>query len=307
MNVKGKYLNPKADLTFKLIFGEHKDLVMSLLNALLPLPDDGRIESVEYISNELVPDNPGKKNSIVDVQCMDSQGRRFIVEMQNLWNVSFVKRVMLNTAKAIVKQVGQGEDFTKLQPVYSLNLLNQEGFDTETEEFYHDYVLTNVSHHEKTLESIRVIFVELLKFKPKSIAERKMAVLWLRFLTEISEDTGEVPAELLENAETCKAMQILEKSAYSDSQLHNYQNFWYTIHSERVLEETGHAKGLAEGLEQGRAEGLEQGRAEGLEQGRAEGQLGKAREIACSMKAEGLGVQQIVRLTGLSAAEIAAL
>ena len=34
--MKGKYLNPKADLTFKKIFGEHPDLVMSLLNALLP-------------------------------------------------------------------------------------------------------------------------------------------------------------------------------------------------------------------------------------------------------------------------------
>lgn len=29
-----KYLNPKADLTFKRIFGEHPDLVISLLNAL---------------------------------------------------------------------------------------------------------------------------------------------------------------------------------------------------------------------------------------------------------------------------------
>ena len=37
----GKYLNPKADLTFKKVFGEHEDLVMSLLNALLPL-DEGK-------------------------------------------------------------------------------------------------------------------------------------------------------------------------------------------------------------------------------------------------------------------------
>jgi len=29
----GKYLNPKADLTFKKIFGEHPHLVISLLNA----------------------------------------------------------------------------------------------------------------------------------------------------------------------------------------------------------------------------------------------------------------------------------
>ena len=27
-----KYLDPKADLTFKKIFGEHKDLLISLLN-----------------------------------------------------------------------------------------------------------------------------------------------------------------------------------------------------------------------------------------------------------------------------------
>ena len=30
------YLDPKADLTFKRVFGEHLDLVISLLNALLP-------------------------------------------------------------------------------------------------------------------------------------------------------------------------------------------------------------------------------------------------------------------------------
>jgi len=38
-----KYLDPKADLTFKKIFGQHKHLVMSLLNALLPLPTRFRI------------------------------------------------------------------------------------------------------------------------------------------------------------------------------------------------------------------------------------------------------------------------
>lgn len=48
--MKGKYLNPKADLTFKLVFGEHPDLVMSLLNALLSLDSDGQIESVEYVT-----------------------------------------------------------------------------------------------------------------------------------------------------------------------------------------------------------------------------------------------------------------
>ena len=42
----GKYLDPKADLTFKKVFGEHEDLVMSLLNALLPLDEGKHIEHV---------------------------------------------------------------------------------------------------------------------------------------------------------------------------------------------------------------------------------------------------------------------
>lgn len=41
--MKGKYLSPKADLTFKLVFAEHKDLMTSFLNALLPLAEDAPI------------------------------------------------------------------------------------------------------------------------------------------------------------------------------------------------------------------------------------------------------------------------
>ena len=35
-----KYLDPKADLTFKKVFGEHPELVKSLLNALLPFKSE---------------------------------------------------------------------------------------------------------------------------------------------------------------------------------------------------------------------------------------------------------------------------
>ena len=66
--MKGKYLNPKANLTFKKVFGEHPDLVMSLLNALLPLDEGHQIEHVEYLTLRMVSENPGKKNSIVDVR-----------------------------------------------------------------------------------------------------------------------------------------------------------------------------------------------------------------------------------------------
>ena len=70
-----KYLDPKADLTFKKVFGEHPELVKSLLNALLPFKsEEEEITSVTYLTPEMVPQTPTRKYSIVDVRCEDAFG-----------------------------------------------------------------------------------------------------------------------------------------------------------------------------------------------------------------------------------------
>ena len=283
----GKYLNPKADLTFKLLFGEHPDLAMSLLNALLPLPDDGQITSVEYATPEMVPDNPAKKNSIVDVRCKDQQGRQFIVEMQLYWSDEFRQRVILNASKAVVKQLNEGEDYTLIQPVYSLNLINDIGFESDPDEFYHDYAIVDVAHTDRIIEGLRLVFVELPKFKPMSIAEKKMAVLWLRFLTEISEKTEVAPAELLENEQTRKALSIVEKSAFTEGQLYAYEQFWDAVVNERVLRQKFYREGRAKGL--------------------AEGERKNSLETARKMKEDHFSADVIAKYTGLSIVEIEAL
>ena len=110
-----RYLNPKADLTFKKVFGEHPDLVASFLNALLPFDSpEERIEHVEYLPSELVPQTPLRKNSIVDVRCKDKRGRQFIVEMQMVWSSEFKQRVLFNASKAYVRQIAGGEDYELL-------------------------------------------------------------------------------------------------------------------------------------------------------------------------------------------------
>jgi hypothetical protein len=81
-----RYVDPKNDLTFKRIFGEHPHLLISFLNALMPLAPGRRIESLEYLLPEQLPENPLGKNSIVDVKCIDNFGRQFIVEMQMYWS-----------------------------------------------------------------------------------------------------------------------------------------------------------------------------------------------------------------------------
>ena len=73
-----RYLDPKADVVFKKIFGEHPNLLISFLNALLPLPSSSPIVSLTYLQNEQVPVIPEFKRTIADVKCTDAQGRVFI-------------------------------------------------------------------------------------------------------------------------------------------------------------------------------------------------------------------------------------
>ena len=285
--MKGKYLSPKADLTFKLVFAEHKDLMMSFLNALLPLAEDAPITSIEYQTPEMVPETIGKKNSMVDVRCTDALERQFIVEMQMNWDEEFKKRVIMNSSKAVIKQVGQGENFMLLKPVFSLNLVNDKMPGEAPDEFYHDYAILNVAHPERSIDYLRLVFVELPKFQPRNIMEKKMAVLWLRFLTEINEDTVEAPSELLENDEIRKALSIVEKSAMTEAQLYAYERFWDAINVENALAEGRYKRGREEGREEGRDE--------------------RSLEIARGMKQKGLGEDLIAELTGLSVDEIETL
>ena len=94
-----RYLDPKNDLTFKKVFGQHPHLLKSFLNAMLPLEEDQVIESLEYLPIELVPVIPLFKNTFVDVRCKDNKGRQFIVEMQMSWSNTFKQRVLFNASK----------------------------------------------------------------------------------------------------------------------------------------------------------------------------------------------------------------
>ena len=284
VTMSGKYLDPKADLTFKLVFGEHPDLVMSLLNALLPLDEDGQITNVEYWPSELVPDNPGKKDSVVDVRCTDQRGRQFIVEMQLYWNEFFQQRVLLNASKAVVRQLDKGMNYKLIQPVYCLNLVNDIGFESDPDEFYHDYAIVNVEHSDRIIEGLRFVYVELPKFKPKTIAEKKMAVLWLRFLTEINLTTENAPAELLENELTKKALSIVERSAMSEAQLNTYEKYWINLTDEEGIALARYNRGVKDGM--------------------AQGEQIKAMSVARNLKLMNLSVADIAKATGLTEEEI---
>ena len=286
-----KYLDPKADVTFKKVFGEHKNLVISLLNALLPLDPGKQIETIEYMTSEMVPETPFGKNSIVDVRCEETGGRKFIVEMQMEWFPDFMQRVLLNASKAYVRQLPKGDDYQLLQPVYSLNLVNHT-FLPDMDGYYHYYHLVHDLDSQKVLDGLHIVFVELPKFKAKNLTEKKMQVLWLRFLTEIDRDgADDVSQDLLDNPQTGEALEIVRESGLNDAERAAYEGFWDRVSIE-ATKKAYMDKAIAE---------------RDAANARADEATEKLRQSARKMKAKGFSADDIAELTGLTAGEIKAL
>lgn len=253
-----KYLDPKNDLTFKKVFGQHPHLLRSFLNALLPLDEGTHIVSLEYLPADMVPEIPLMKHSIVDVRCKDNFGRHFIVEMQMHWTTGFLQRVLFNASKAYIRQLDQTFEYKTLQPVYALSLIN-DIFEPEKKEYYHHYRIVNIADTNKRIEGLEFVFIELPKFKTQNIGEKKLQVLWLRFLTEIDETVLEVSGELTDSAEIKEALDTVRASAFTKAELDFYDKYWDSVRTEKTLKSGYFEKGRAEGRIEGEQSGMQKG------------------------------------------------
>ena len=166
-----------------------------------------------------------------------------------------------------------------LQPVYALSLVN-EIFEPDMQSFYHHYKIVHAEQSDKLIEGLEFVFVELPKFKPQKISEKRLQILWLRYLTEIKDGTSEIASELLSDPETKEAVDYLQESAFSKEELEYYDKYWESIQTEKTLYEGAERKGKIEGRNEGKI------------------------EIAKSMMLKGFSISDITELTGLSKEKI---
>ncbi|HVV67561.1 MAG TPA: Rpn family recombination-promoting nuclease/putative transposase [Gammaproteobacteria bacterium] len=281
-----RYLDPKTDIVFKKIFGQNPKILKSFLNAVLPLPAGGLIVSLEYLANEQVPVIPAFKFTVVDVKCTDEQGRVFIVEMQIQWAASFKQRLLFNASRAYVHQLEKGENYELLKPVYGLGLINTS-FDPDEDHWYHHYKIVNVEKPQVEIKDLQLIFIELPKFRAKNYREKKLQVLWLRFISELNEKVNQVPPELLEVAEIKQALELAEEAAYTPVELDDYNRYWDAVSVEKTL--------ISDALRRGEA------------MGRAEGVHASHQLLARKWLSKGMTLEEIAKLLDLSLDEVAAL
>jgi predicted transposase/invertase (TIGR01784 family) len=283
-----RYLDPKNDIVFKKIFGEHPRILRSFLNGLLPLGPGELITELEYLPIEQVPEVPLLKNSSVDVKCTDEQGRIFIVEMQLCWTNAFMQRVLFNASKAYVRQLPRGDHYSLLRPVMGLSIVDAI-MDPKTAEYYHHYRLVNVANTEKVIEGLQLVFIELAKYDPKAQEQKKLRDAWLHFLKETG-DTNIKSDFAAAAPEIAEAMALATEASFTPAELEAYDKYWDVVSSERTL--------LGGAEAEGRARGQAEGRAEGRAEGHAEGRAQERENVRQKLRAKGLSDQEIADLLG---------
>ncbi|MDR1864840.1 MAG: Rpn family recombination-promoting nuclease/putative transposase, partial [Bacteroidales bacterium] len=103
---------------------------------------------------------------------------------------------------------------------------------------------------DEQIKGLEFVFVELPKFKAANLRDKKLQVLWLRFMTEINERVEQAPDDLLEDADIREAIKCVERIAYTQEQLTAYDRYRDIIMTEvSAISDAmrlGEAKGKAE-------------------------------------------------------------
>ena len=191
-----RFINPFTDFGFKKIFGQeyNKDLLIDFINAILSLKSP--VVDVTYGSQEKLPPTVEDRKSIVDIYCESQNGDKFIVEMQKTKQLFFKDRSLLYASYPIVQQAKKGEWNYKLSPVYVIAVLDFEYEDeANSDKYIHDVRLIDVVTNKLFYEKLRLLYIEMPRFKKKLEELETNEDKWLYFLKNLP-DMNEIPTEL---------------------------------------------------------------------------------------------------------------
>ena len=297
MTLKDKYINPLTDFGFKKLFGSepNKDLLIDFLNQVLP--EKHQIKDLSYASNEHLGSSEIDRKAIFDLYCISTSGERFIVELQKAKQDWFKDRSIYYSSFPIQEQAKSGEWNYKLEPVYTVGILDFVFNDHKDEEEYFHIVALKNQKCEVFYDKLKFIYIELPKFTKTEDELETQFEKWLyvfRYLSKLNSRPKKLQErvfkKVFEAAEIAKYTPK-EQLAY-ESSLKYYRDMINVIDSAKN-------EGQEEGFEKGYEKGIEQG----IEKGRLEG-LQKLKEVAKNLKKIGVSVEQIVLSTGLTKEEI---
>lgn len=268
--LKDKYINPLTDFGFKKLFGSepNKVLLIDFLNQILP--EKHKIASLTYAQNEHLGHNILDRKAIFDIYCKGKSGEHFIVEIQKAKQDYFKDRSVFYASFPIQDQAKKGDWNFKLAAVYSIGILDFKFDDHKNDEELLHFVELKDQHCKVFYDKLKFIYLELPKFT-KTVTELSNHFdKWLYVLRHLADLQNRPPAlqekvftKLFAAAEIAK-FTPKERSAYEES-LKYYRDLKNVV-------DTAEREGIQKGIEQ----------------------------VAINLKATGMPVAEIAKVTGLS-------
>ncbi|MEN0048754.1 MAG: Rpn family recombination-promoting nuclease/putative transposase [Bacteroidota bacterium] len=218
----GKYINPLTDFGFKKLFGTepNKILLIDFLNQILP---DRKIKDITYSSGEKQGLTEIDRKAIFDLYCIGKNGERFIVEMQKAKQNFFKDRSMFYASFPIQEQGKKNEWNYKLDPVYSVRILDFVFDDHKEEEELLYFVELKNQRGEVFYDKLKFLYIELPKFEKTEEELETHFDKWLYIFTHLAQlqDRPEklqerIFTKLFEAAEIAK-FKPKERKAYEES------------------------------------------------------------------------------------------
>ncbi len=287
-----RYVDLRSDAGFKAVFADrgNRELLRQTLNLLLP--EGNAVEEItEYLDREQETDFIGGKRTYYDLVCRGRDGRRFIVELQKEPQTAFFERCVYYCAGTYHGQLGRGELYDSLCPVFLIGILNFRLEHADETLWGSGHVVSEYRMIEKRTgelapPTISCIFAELGRFdKPLSECRSDRDALF--YMIRHGSVLEELPGELAHRPYAEALAEACEIALFPKNKK--------LIYDEDMISERDIAAKCQYAFGEGEAKGFAKGRAEGQ------------KEIAANFLAAGLPVSQIASCTGLSEEEVLAL
>lgn len=242
--ITDRYLDPTNDVAFKKIFSDPERL-KDFINNILALPDGLRIQDIEYMPTEQMPDLGYGKRSLLDLKVRDESGNWYVIEMQKGFDTHFIQRVEYYGSHCYVHQISKGMSHAALLPVIVISVIGNKIFDDAIPciSFHKMHETTTKKQY---LFGISFVFVELGKFNKETVSSSTDE--WLHFF-KYAHQEKQCP-DTISN--------ITVMSAYEALQVYGWTEAEYDVYIRTMLWEEGHQNKLDTAFAQGIEKGIEQ-------------------------------------------------
>ena len=182
-----------------------------------------------------------------------------VIEMQVARMAAFSKRVMYNLAKGYANQLTKGEDYPRLNPVIAVTITDFKLFN-KTEKVINKFVFwEETGKFAYPDQEMKMIFVELPKFKKTLEELETLADKWIYFLKEAT-SLESIPETLGKVSEIELALNLASQANMTVEEFDIVDRRGIMLQDEKGKLTYAEEEGLKRGLEQGLKQGLEQGR-----------------------------------------------